>query len=445
MQRHQLDRRAGEKGSGVLEAGQIAAEFRQLRARTQAIFALVSPEAYYERPIALRHPIAFYDGHLDAFIWNKLFREALGEPAFNPDFDAVFARGIDPSTEAEARRKGRDGWPGYSEIQAYKAHVRGRLFAFLRTADMSALPDGLFGLLLEHEAMHQETLLYMLHQLPAALKVRPERLPPPDLGPAPKAVMRQVPAGQAVLGAKKGEFSFGWDNEFPQTEVRVPSFSIDAYDVTNGQYLEFVASGGYHRREFWDDETWAWRSEQGVEHPFYWFQEDGEWFYRDFFADRPLPHSWPVTVTHAEARAYARFVGKDLPTEAEWHRSAFGDHRDWPYPWGTEPPTAEHGNFDFTLWSPTRVGSYPKGTSTFGVHDLVGNGWEWTSSVFAPFPGFRPSESYPPYSVDFFDGQHYVMKGASWFTAARMVRRSFRNWFFWHYPYMYATFRCVGR
>jgi formylglycine-generating enzyme required for sulfatase activity len=134
-----------------------------------------------------------------------------------------------------------------------------------------------------------------------------------------------------------------------------------------------------------------------------------------------------------------------LPSEAEYHRAAFGtpsgDER--PYPWGAQEPDALHGNFDFERFDPEPVDMHPAGASAWGVHDLIGNGWEWTSSVFAPFPGFAPMASYPQYSADFFDGRHYVMKGASPVTSRDLIRRSFRNWFYDDYPYMYAKFRCV--
>jgi formylglycine-generating enzyme required for sulfatase activity len=135
-----------------------------------------------------------------------------------------------------------------------------------------------------------------------------------------------------------------------------------------------------------------------------------------------------------------------LPTEAEYHRAAFGtpDGIERLYPWGDEPPDQTRGNFGFTHSEPVAAGSYPRGASAWGVHDLVGNGWEWTSTVFDAFPGFAPMPSYPQYSVDFFDGKHYVMKGASPFTAPELVRRSLRNWFRPNYPYVCAKFRCVA-
>ena len=160
----------------------------------------------------------------------------------------------------------------------------------------------------------------------------------------------------------------------------------------------------------------------------------------------PLPMAWPVYVSHAEASAYARWKGRRLPTEAEYHRAAYGtpEGPERAHPWGEAPPDATRGHFDFAGADPVPVGSFPKGASAWGVRDLVGNGWEWTSTVFAPFPGFQPMPSYPQYSADFFDGKHYVMKGASPVTAKELIRRSFRNWFRPTYPYVYAKFRTAG-
>jgi formylglycine-generating enzyme required for sulfatase activity len=163
------------------------------------------------------------------------------------------------------------------------------------------------------------------------------------------------------------------------------------------------------------------------------------------FEQVPLPASWPVYLTWAEAHAFAQWRGVRLMTEAEFHRAAYGtpEGRERRFPWGDTMPHRPPANFDFMRWDPEPVGTRPDGMSAFGVHDLVGNGWEWTSDIFAPFPGFTPLPSYPEYSADFFDGAHYVMKGASPMTARALTRRGFRNWFRPRYPYVYATFRCV--
>jgi len=164
------------------------------------------------------------------------------------------------------------------------------------------------------------------------------------------------------------------------------------------------------------------------------------------FEEIPLPMDWPVYVSHAEAAAYARWVGKTLPSEEQWHRAAYGrpDGGENQYPRSGEAPGHDLGNFDFQRWDPAPVNAYPHGRSAFGVEGMLGNAWEWTTTVFGPLPGFEPFPFYRGYSADFFDGKHFVMKGGSARTAACMLRPSFRNWFQAHYQYVYAGFRCVN-
>jgi ergothioneine biosynthesis protein EgtB len=281
--------------------------------------------------------------------------------------------------------------------------------------------------------------------LPFDNKVRKSRLPELVLRPVEPAMI-EIPAGQATLGlSRRDPNAFGWDNEYEAHTVTVPAFSIDQYEVTNREYLQFIDAGGYENQALWREADWKWKTQQNILHPVFWNRVHGEWQYRAMFESVPLPLDWPVYVSHAEASAYARWAGKVLPTEAQWHRAAYGtpEGTERPYPWGADAPDRRFGNFDFDSWDPTPVGAFLQGQSAFGVADLVGNGWEWTSTVFAPFPGFEPFEFYPGYSANFFDGQHYVMKGGSARTASSMLRRSFRNWFQPHYQYVYAGFRCV--
>jgi iron(II)-dependent oxidoreductase len=424
--------------------------FAQAFARTEAIFQLVEPKAYTERPIALRHPINFYEGHLPAFLWNTLFRRVLKQPAFNPAFDQLFERGIDPGTLQAAQEATLTHWPTREAVQKYRATVHKYLFEWLHQAELesdSPVAQLLF-LILEHELMHQETLLYMLHQLPYALKKQPAGWPlraalePPQ---APSHLMVEIPAGQAQLGAEDQDFDFTWDNEQPSLKVQVPAFAMDACKITNGDFLNFMEDGGYQKENLWSPAAWQWVQQRQQNHPQFWKRAGSNWLWHGFFEEHPLPLRWPVYVTQAEAAAYAQWKGSSLPTEAEWHRAAFGDEPQSGYPWGSAAPTLKHGNFGFANGSPVSVGSYPQGASPQGIHDLMGNGWEWTDTPFAPLPGFKPSAAYPQYSADFFDGQHVVIKGASCFTDVRLLRRSFRNWYYWHYPYAYIGFRCVKR
>ena len=259
--------------------------------------------------------------------------------------------------------------------------------------------------------------------------------------------MIEIPAGKAKLGLEQGKNeSFGWDNEFEAHEVTVPSFSIDRCMVTNGEYLKFLDAGGYENRSLWSGQAWDWKTKAGVRHPVFWKRSGEGWLWRGMFEELPLSRSWPVYVSHAEAEAYARWAGKALPSEGQWHRAAYGspEENDRGYPWGNEAPSARRGNFDFARWDPVGVDAHADSESGYGALGMLGNGWEWTSTVFGPFPGFQRFPFYPGYSANFFDGKHFVMKGGSTRTAAVMLRRSFRNWFQSHYQYVYAGFRCVS-
>ncbi|MEO8189779.1 MAG: SUMF1/EgtB/PvdO family nonheme iron enzyme [Acidobacteriota bacterium] len=425
--------------------------YRRNRRRSEALFSMIPDSAYVERPIALRNPICFYEGHIPAFGVNTLWKRALGEPPLNPDYEVLFERGIDPEAAPDAPAV---QWPSRAEIAGYARSVDTALEGALTGRPLEVESNPLLHraqaayTVLEHEVMHQETLHYMWRRLSFDRKIKPADAPAVivDGGAKerPKAV--RVPAGIATLGAEPEEIAFGWDNEFPSHRVEVDAFSIDAHNVTNAEFLDFVQSGGYSREELWDAPGWEWVRSGTVAHPPFWDRAAAGWEWIGMFERLPLPPDWPVWVTHAEASAYARWKGGRLPSEAEYHRAAFGTPggAERLFPWGSEPADKTRGNFDFQSFEPRPVGSFPSGASAWGVHDLVGNGWEWTSTVFSGFAGFRPMASYPRYSADFFDGKHYVMKGASPVTGRELVRRSLRNWFRPNYPHVYASFRCVG-
>jgi formylglycine-generating enzyme required for sulfatase activity len=394
---------------------------------------MVHDEAYYSRPIALRNPVVFYEGHLPAFAVNTLLKRALGQPGIDAGLETIFARGIDPDTEAAAVARGNPAWPDRATVRAYAAEADRRIAEAFAHAELVRDENPLLRggeavwAILEHEEMHQETLLYMWHQLPYEMKRAPDGYETLTVGAAVAPEGRiAIPSGRATLGTPASE-PFAWDNERPAHSVDVPAFEIDVHNVTNAQYLAFLDA------------------HPTLTPPSFWECDGGTWYWRGMFERVPLPADWPVYVTWADADAYARWTGGRLPTEAEYQRAAFGtpSGAERCYPWGDEPPLPRHGNFDFDRFDPVLVGSRPDGGSAWGVQDLVGNGWEWTSTVFAGFDGFEPLPSYPEYSADFFDGEHYVMKGASPVTARELLRPGLRNWFRPRYPYVYAAFRCV--
>ena len=427
--------------------------YRRNRARTAALFNLLDDEAYYSRPIALRQPVVFYEGHLPAFSFNTLVKRGLGRPSIDARLEALFARGIDPEeSAASAQASSQEQWPTREQVQAFAAKADEQVLDAL-AHDLIDQPDEplLYRseaalCILEHEALHQETLLYMWHQIPYSQKRRPPTYQPRVEGSTPTHAWVEVPQGVATLGVEALSEPFTWDNERPACVEQVPAFSIERHNVTNEQFMEFVDAGGYSDERWWQAKDWEWIRAAGISHPMFWTFQHDQWFWRGMFDLVPLPPAWPVYVSHAEASAYTRWKGCRLPTEAEFQRAAYGtkNGHGQRHPWGDALPATRHGVFDFSCWEPEPAGTHPDGTSAWGVEDLVGNGWEWTSTVFGPFPGFEPMPSYPQYSADFFDGEHYVMKGASPATARELLRPSFRNWFRPRYPYVYATFRCVA-
>ncbi len=414
--------------------------------RSDRLFGVLADTAWHQQPIALRQPFLFYLGHLPAFAWRHIGAGLLGRQAFHPEFDTLFERGIDPlGIDAYAPRA---VWPERRQVLEYRARVRAELADILSDPAFPQEGEPVVAMVVEHELMHHETLTYMLQELDHGLKERPSDWPAlPDAGSPRVTRTVEVAEGEVVLGAAPGSLPFGWDNEFPAHPVDVPAFAIDEHPVTNAEFAAFVQAGGYAEPRHWREEDWAWRERRNLQQPQGW-ERDGDAFrVRSLLENVPFERAaqWPASVSWAEAYAYARWRGARLPTEAEWHRAAqgtpAGGERRWP--WGDGSPADRHGNFNFHHASPLPVGAHPSGVSAWGVHELVGNGWEWTGTPFAPFPGFEPMPRYPDYSADFFDGAHFVLRGGSWATDEALLRPTFRNWFQPHYPYVFSKFRCV--
>ena len=422
--------------------------------RSDWLFARVPQDRWLSRGIELRHPFLFYVGHLPAFSWNHV-SASLGLGPFDEALDLLFARGIDPADEAEAEGLRPTSWPTVDATLAYRDGVRRALLDQVDAIEAKAPTDpvarNVLSLVLEHELMHHETLLYMIRQLdPATLVSDPEVLGA-ELGEPPVERKRlAIAAGPVRMGAELGEIGFGWDNEFPSEEVEVPAFAIDQVPVTVGDFRRFVEAGGYTDSQWWAEGDFAWQQSTGRTAPLGWRLQSDAWEVRSMWAWYPIDQAqaWPVYVSYAEAQAFAQWSRSRLPTEAEMHRAAFTtpEGKTRPYPWGFDEPAPRHGGFGFHRQGRLPVGSRPDGASAWGVKELVGNGWEWTSTPFLPRLGFAAIHpNYPGYSADFFDGDHYVVFGASWATDERLIRRSFRNWYQGRYPYVFATFRTCAR
>ncbi|MEB3121933.1 MAG: SUMF1/EgtB/PvdO family nonheme iron enzyme, partial [Snowella sp.] len=223
------------------------------------------------------------------------------------------------------------------------------------------------------------------------------------------------------------------DNERTTQKIYLDSYQIDTYPVTCSEYQRFIEKGGYDDPNHWSKEGWQWKQKNLITQPLYWITSEER-------ADHPV-----YGVSWYEASAYAKFIGKRLPTEAEWEKAASWDathQQPRLYPWGEDLPDITRCNYGNPIGQTTPVNSYLKGKSAYGCQDMLGNVWEWTDSWFAPYPDFQPYP-YPGYSQTYFDQQHRVLRGGSWATGMWGLRNSFRNWYHPWTREILAGFRCA--
>ncbi|CAJ1578931.1 ergothioneine biosynthesis protein EgtB [[Mycobacterium] wendilense] len=287
-----------------------------------------------------------------------------------------------------------------------------------------------FGLVISHENQHDETMLQALNLREGTpILGAGDPLPPGRAGVAGTSVL--IPGGPFVLGVDAEDEPHSLDNERPAHVVDVPAFRIGRVPVTNAEWQQFVDDGGYQEPRWWSTRGWAHRNEAGLNAPQFWNTGESRGTRTRFGHVEPLPADEPVQhVSYFEAQAYAAWAGARLPTEAEWEKACAWDPRTETrrrYPWGGAPPQAAVANLGGAALRPAPVGAYPGGASAYGVEQLLGDVWEWTSSPLRPWPGFTPM-IYERYSQPFFDGDYRVLRGGSWAVAADILRPSFRNW-----------------
>jgi gamma-glutamyl hercynylcysteine S-oxide synthase len=338
-----------------------------------------------------------------------------------------------------------------AQALAYAARVRAQTLAHLEAlgegaASGARLLEGgfVYGMVAQHEQQHIETLLGTFQLVTRVALQPPGGLPSPRLTPPPHLVRDEVciPAGTVVLGS---DGSWAYDNERPAHLRTLPAFFIDRTPVTNADFTHFIEEQGYQRPPFWSDAGWKHCLEAELAHPAYWRRAAEGWERRRFGLWEPIVPEEPVAhVCWFEAEAYARWVGKRLPTEAEWEKAARWTPQDETaaWPWGDAPPDAERANLWPVAGHPLRVGSFPGGASASGVLGLIGDVWEWTSSDFGPYPGFE-AFPYREYSEVFFGGDYKVLRGGSWATAPLAARCSFRNWDLPIRRQIFSGFRCA--
>lgn len=423
----------------------IAAELEAVRLRSYELTTeVLDDEELIAQHSPLMSPLVWDLAHVGNYEEQWLLRAAAGMAAMRPEIDDLY----DAFEHPRARRVELPLLPP-AEARGYLSTVRNKVLDALdrvRLTPEKPLVDGgfVFGMVIQHEHQHDETMLatHQLRRGPVALASRPA--PPPRSGPGTLPAEVLVPAGPFVMGTSVDPWAY--DNERPAHHVQLPAYWIDTTPVSNGAYLAFMDSGGYDDPRWWSPAGWEWRRRSGRRAPGFWRSEGGPWLRRRLGVVEPVPMGEPVQhVCWYEADAYARWAGKRLPTEAEWEKAAGWDPAAGAqrrYPWGDAVPTPSHANLGARHHQPAPVGAYPDGASAYGVRQLLGDVWEWTSTTFRGYPGFS-AFPYPEYSEAFFGTDHKVLRGGSWATDPTACRTTFRNWDFPIRRQIFAGFRCA--
>jgi ergothioneine biosynthesis protein EgtB len=451
----------------------VADFFQQVRARTLEIVAPLEIEDYVIQTAEFMSPPRWHIGHTSWFFETVLQKFQPGYRTYSEDFLFYFNsyyEGFGPRMERPKR--GTRSRPTVKETLRYRAHIDAQMARFIESVSDRDDAETILSIVrlgLEHEMQHQELLVYdikhlLCDQFDAAIL--------PAVSIESVSGMVEIEGGLFELGygeryrtasgsdrpldeinAEAPHYrlgfcnDFAFDNEKPQHKVFLEDFLIDRAPVSNGDYLEFINAGGYQDFRWWHSAGWEKVNQEEWQAPLYWEQCGDEWMIRDFAGLHPVADKLDEPVSHVsflEASAYAKWVGKRLPTEAEWEKAAtFSStlNRKQDFPWGDAAPDESYGNlFENGLWNVAPIGSYPAGQSAYGCHQMIGDAWEWTTSDYTPYPGFK--SDFDEYNDKWFVGQK-VLRGGSFATPRAHLRTTYRNFFCPHERWMIAGFRCA--
>lgn len=425
--------------------------FRQIRQQTMQIVAPLEIEDYVIQTAEFMSPPRWHIGHTSWFFETLLQSYQPGYRGYDEDFLFYFNSYYEGfGKRIERSKRGTKSRPTVKETVRYRQHIDEEMLKFLEQIDRREDATELLKLVrlgLEHEIQHQELLVYDIKHLLCDVYDAPQSVAPTPVESVNG--MAEIEGGLFQLGYAGNDFA--WDNEKPQHTVFLQDFAIDRAPVSVGEYLEFIADGGYQDYRWWLSAGWEAVTREGWQAPLYWErdgdQKRGEMLIRDYHGLMPAiaKANEPVThVSYFEAAAFAKWAGKRLPTEAEWEKAACFDPNQnarRSFPWGESSPEFHHANlFDNHLWGVAPIGAFPKGKSSYGCHQMIGDAWEWTSSDYAPYPGFQTE--FDEYNDKWFVGQK-VLRGGSFATPRFHIRTTYRNFFNPPERWMISGFRCA--
>ncbi len=409
--------------------------------------SLINPETFYTNPDSLRNLLIFYLGHSAVFYINKLIRVSLLNQRLNSHFEKLFEIGVDPEKPDEIASI----FDGLRQVKVtavwqYREQVYDAISELINNLTNIGLPINqehpLWALMMaiEHQYIHIETSSMLIRQLPVDMLKRPDSWQyAPANGYTKTNEMIEIIGGAVRLGKPQDSAIYGWDIEYGDRLVHVETFRASKYLITNAEFLDFVKDGGYENRDYWHEQSWAWKVQHHIQSPKFWIADAGSYKYRAMFDEMAMPFDFPVEVNHYEAIAYCRWKGNHtrLMSEAEWHLATYG---------ASEPSQIVDSsglNLNLKFASPSSVGYLEAAKSRSGLYDLRGNVWEWLSDNLTPLTGYQPHYLYENYSAPYFDAKHNMMAGGSWITSGTEACQYYRNWFRPNF-YQHAGFRVLN-
>jgi ergothioneine biosynthesis protein EgtB len=442
--------------------------YRTVRAKTMRIVAPLEIEDYVIQTAEFMSPPRWHLGHTSWFFETLLQSYLPGYQPYSADFLFYFNSYYEGfGARIERAKRGTKSRPTVQATLEYRRRIDNLMIEFLEKLDGHPQSEKLRSLVrlgLEHEMQHQELLVYDIKHLLCNL-YEPEMTAAPAVS-AKVEGMVEIEGGLFWLGYGGGrrksgdkaphssisdapldDFAFAFDNEKSAHQVFLRDFAIDRALVSNGEFLEFMRDGGYRNYRWWLSEGWEAVTKEHWQAPLYWEVHDGQWMIRDFNGLHPVESKAYEPVSHVsfyEASAYAKWAGKRLPTEAEWEKAACSDPRTgerMAFPWGDDVATNSKANLlESGYWGVTPIGAFPGGQSPYGCQQMIGDVWEWTSSDYVPYPGFK--SEFDEYNDKWFVSQK-VLRGGSYATPRLHIRSTYRNFFHAHERWMISGFRCA--
>ena len=442
------------KRTPLLDGNDVNAKREEIRAYfhntldcyEQLFKTLSNDEAYYKKPISLRHPLIFYLGHTATFFVNKLVLAGIIPQRIDPKMESTFAVGVDEMSWDDLDTTHYD-WPTVEAVHVYRDTIRNMVDQLITDLPLTlpitwGSPWWTILMGIEHERIHLETSSVLIRQHTLEyVKPHDDWQPCRKSSTAPRNELINVAAGRTQIGEnKENQKYYGWDNEYGNHAADIPAFQASKYLVSNQEFLTFVEAHGYTTESYWEEEGRAWQHHIGAEHPTFWVKKGANWLMRTMTEEIDMPWDWPVDVNYHEAKAFCNWKSTTskqpirLPTEDEWYRLYdVASLSEVPH----DAPAAGNLHLDYYA-SSCPITEFPQGE----FFDIVGNVWQWVETPTYPFEGFDVHPHYDDFTTPTFDTQHNLIKGGSWIACGneslKSARYAFRRHFFQHAGFRYV-------